>query len=146
MVEALSEARRFGHVHTLVFALLLATSFDQLTRSPMVHMEEMLALSAEHGFHYHFCFAQAFRGRSLLALGQAQEGFALLTQGLAELRAAGGVSGNASMLTWLAEAHAMLGQPADERRCQPRQFIACSAGFMPPLLLWVVTGGGPRRR
>ena len=57
----------------------------------MVHMEEILALSTEHGFPFYLGLALAFRGRSLIALGQAQEGLALLTQGLAELRATGAV-------------------------------------------------------
>ena len=57
----------------------------------MVHIEEFLALTTEHGFPYYLGWALAFRGRSLIALGQAQEGLALLTQGLAELRATGGV-------------------------------------------------------
>ena len=53
----------------------------------------------------------------MIALGQAQEGLALLTQGLAELRATGAVVGTPMLFTWLAEAHAMLGQPAEARNC-----------------------------
>ena len=53
----------------------------------------------------------------MIALGQAQEGLALLTQGLAELRAAGAVLNTPMLLTWLAEAYAMLGQPAEGRNC-----------------------------
>ena len=67
----------------------MANWLDWLTRSPMVHMEEILALTTEHGFPYYLGWALAYRGRSLIALGQAQEGLALLTQGLAELRATG---------------------------------------------------------
>ncbi len=62
-------------------------------------------------------WALAFRGRSLIALGQAQEGLALLTQGLAELRATGAVVNTPMLFTWLAEAHALLGQPAEARNC-----------------------------
>jgi tetratricopeptide (TPR) repeat protein len=51
----------------------------------------------------------------LIALGQAQEGLALLAQGLAELRAIGVVIGTPMMFTWLAEAYAMLRQPTEER-------------------------------
>ena len=93
MDEALSEARRLRHVHTLAHVLRFANWLDWLTRSPMVHMEEVLALSTEHGFPHYLGWALALRGRSLIALGQAQEGLALLTQGLAELRATGGVAG-----------------------------------------------------
>ena len=51
-----------------------------------------------------------------MALGQAREGLALLTQGLAELRATGSRRNTPLLFTWLAEAHAMLGQPAEELR------------------------------
>ncbi len=52
----------------------------------MVHTEELLALTTEGGFPFYLGWALAFRARSLLALGRAQEGLALLTQSLAELR------------------------------------------------------------
>jgi hypothetical protein len=64
----------------------------------------------------------AFRGRSLIAPGQAQEGLALLTQGLAELRVTGGVVSTPRLFTWLAEAHAIVSQisgiwsPKDKNR------------------------------
>jgi tetratricopeptide (TPR) repeat protein len=90
---------------------------DWLTRSPMAHIDEVVALSSEFAFPHYLGFALACRGRSLLALGQAQEGLALLTQGLAELRARGGVAGTPIVFTWLAEAHAMLGEAADEQDC-----------------------------
>ncbi len=117
MDEALSEARRLGHVFTLVQVLFFAIMFDGVTRSPMVHMEEFLALSTEHGFPYYSGWALVLHGRSLIAIGQAQEGLALLTQGPAELRAAGAVTGMPAVFTWLAEAHAMLGQHAEALNC-----------------------------
>ena len=92
----------------------------------MVHTEESLALTDRARIsalfelgHWHF------RGRSLIALGQAQEGLALLTQGLAEFRATGAVITTPMLLTWLAEAYAMLGQPAEERNClaEAAQFV-----------------------
>ena len=86
----------------------------------MVHLEEVLTLSTDHGFPHYLGWALAYRGRSLTALGQAQEGLALLTQGLAELRATGGVANTPMLFTWLAEAYAMLGQPAEERIASPR--------------------------
>ena len=117
MDEALSEARRLRHAHTLAHVLVFANWLDWLTGSPMVHIEEFLALSTEHGFPFYLGWALAFRGRSLIALGQAQEGLALLTQGLAELRATGAVVSTPMLFTWLAEAHAMLGQPAEALNC-----------------------------
>jgi predicted RNA polymerase sigma factor len=53
----------------------------------------------------------------LIALDKAQEGLALLTQALAQLRSIGSSIGSPVLLTWLAEAHAMLGQPAEAWNC-----------------------------
>jgi len=113
--EALSEARRLRHALTLVHVLDFADLLNWITAAPMAHVEEFHTLTTEHGFRYYSGWALAHRGRSLIALGRAQEGLGLLTQGLAELRAAGSVIGTAGVFTWLAEAYAMLGQPAEER-------------------------------
>jgi tetratricopeptide (TPR) repeat protein len=115
--EALAEARRLGHAHTLAHVLVVENWIDALTCSPMVHLEETLALTTEHEFPFYLSLVRAFRGRSLVVAGQAQEGLALLTQGLAELRAIGGVNNTPMLLTWLAEAYALLGQPAEARNC-----------------------------
>jgi class 3 adenylate cyclase/tetratricopeptide (TPR) repeat protein len=115
--EALSEARRLGHAHTLAHVLDHATWIDWLTRSPMVHMQELLTLSAEHGFPHYLGLGLAFRGRSLIALGQAQEGLGLLTQARGELRPSKDVANMPILLIWLAEAHAVLGQSAEELNC-----------------------------
>ena len=40
MDEALSEARRVKHAHTLAHVLILASWLDWLTCSPMMHVEE----------------------------------------------------------------------------------------------------------
>ena len=117
MDEALSEARRLGQTLTFVHGLNLANWIDWLTRAPEVHQGEFLSLSGEHGFPHYLSWALAFRGRSLVACGQAQEGFALLTQGLAELRAAGAVVNTPMLLTWLAETHGMVGQLDEALNC-----------------------------
>jgi hypothetical protein len=54
MDEALSEARRLRHSHTLALMFCMASWLDWLTRSPMVHTEEVLALTAERGFSLFF--------------------------------------------------------------------------------------------
>jgi tetratricopeptide (TPR) repeat protein len=117
MDEALSAAHRLKHAHTLVLVLVCAVRFDWLTRSPDVHTAKILALMAEHRFPFYFGSTLAFRGRSLLALGQAQEGLALLVQGLAELRADCCVASTPMLFTWLAEAYVMLGQPEESQNC-----------------------------
>jgi tetratricopeptide (TPR) repeat protein len=115
--QALSEARRLGNVHMLVYMLNMALSLDQITRSPMVHLEEFLALSTEHRFRHFSSLAMVIRGRSFIAIGQAEQGLALLRQGREELRVIGVVARTPTVLTSLAMAHAMLGQQAEALDC-----------------------------
>jgi predicted ATPase len=58
-------------------------------------------------------WAYADIGHGLIARGQAQEGLALLMRALAHFRAMENAQSLPMLLTWLAEAHAMLGQPAE---------------------------------
>ncbi len=113
MNEALSEARRLGHAHTRIHVLGFAGWLDWLTGSSELRLrsDEVMALSTEHGFPLWLGYATAFHGLSLTGLGQARDGLALLTQGLAAVRAAGSVANTPSLLIFLAAAHAMLGQP-----------------------------------
>ena len=85
--EALSEARRLRHAQTLADVLILASWIEWITGSPEMqrYAEEILALSTEHGFPFYLGWATAFRGASLTALGQAQEGLSLITRGLASI-------------------------------------------------------------
>jgi class 3 adenylate cyclase/tetratricopeptide (TPR) repeat protein len=113
--EALSEARRLRHAQTLAMVLNLANWIGCVTRSSEMqwHAEELLALSTEHGFPYFVGVATAYSGLLLTALGQAQEGLTLITRGLKAVRATGTVAGTPNVLMWLAEAHAILGQPME---------------------------------
>jgi hypothetical protein len=72
MNEALFEARRLGHAYTLAFVLLQATWMDLITRCAELqqHVEEVLTLSTEHGFGYHFVTATRYHGHSLNMQGQ----------------------------------------------------------------------------
>jgi predicted ATPase len=89
---------------------------DLATGSPLIHAEELLALSTEQKFAQWLGWGMAFRGLALAADGQAQEAFALLTQALAQRRAIGAVEGLPWLLAWLANVTAMLGQPAEAWR------------------------------
>jgi predicted ATPase len=111
--EALSEARRFRQGLTLPNVLVRANQIESITRSADMqgHTEELLALSTEHGFPLFLGFGLVYRGLRLNALGQAQEGLTLLKQGLATIRATGAVAGTSFVLTGLAEAYGILGQP-----------------------------------
>ena len=113
MDEALFEARRLRHAHSLVHALVFADWLDWLLRKPEVHADEVLALTAENGFPNYSGWGLAHRGHSLIALGKAQEALPLLAEGLLELDATRNGVNKPMVFTWLAEAYAMLGQPAE---------------------------------
>jgi tetratricopeptide (TPR) repeat protein len=117
MYEALSAARRLGQVVWLVDVLLLADGIASFFPSPVVHLDEALALSTEHGLQNHACRARLACGRSLVAQGQARESLELLIPGLAEYRSSGGVIGMPLILQCIAQANAMLGQPGEVFDC-----------------------------
>jgi class 3 adenylate cyclase/tetratricopeptide (TPR) repeat protein len=117
MNEALSEAHRLQHLFTVVLTLCWASWLDLLTGSPLMDIEELQSLATEHDFPHMLANALAIRGRSLIALGQAQEGLELCRQALAKHRAIGHVAGSADLLASLAVAHASLGHPDEARNC-----------------------------
>jgi tetratricopeptide (TPR) repeat protein len=96
-----------------------ANWMESITCSPerQSYAEELLALSAEHGFPFFSALPLAYRGRSLTALGQAREGHELLMQALAAVRATGAVARTPILLMWLAEARARLGHPVEALNC-----------------------------
>jgi class 3 adenylate cyclase/tetratricopeptide (TPR) repeat protein len=117
--EALSEGRRLRHAQTLAYVIWFANWIGRITRSPETeqYAEELLALSTEHGFQFYLGWAAGYRGASLTARGQAQEGRTLLTQGLTAVRATGAVLGTPLVLTMLAESCATLGRPVEGLHC-----------------------------
>jgi class 3 adenylate cyclase/predicted ATPase len=117
--EALSEARALKHAATLALVLIYANMMASITcsRELQRHAEELRTLSIEHGFRLWSSFATVYCGRSLISLGQAREGLALVTQGLAEHRAAGAIFNTPLHLALHAEAHAMLGRPVEGLIC-----------------------------
>jgi predicted ATPase/class 3 adenylate cyclase len=117
--EALSEARRLGHVHTLADVLISANAIDNILGSPelQTHADEMLALSIERGLPLHLAWATAYRGVALVALGEREEGLAQITQAMTRMRATGAVTGGPDLLMMLAEAHNGLGKPGEGLNC-----------------------------
>jgi class 3 adenylate cyclase/tetratricopeptide (TPR) repeat protein len=117
--EALSEARQVRHAQTLAVVLVNASMVEAITRSPEMQRraEELLALTAEHGFPLYLGHATVFRGALLTARGRAQEGLTLLTQGLAAIRDTGTVAGTPRVLMRLAAAYTRLGRPAEGLNC-----------------------------
>jgi predicted ATPase len=120
MDEPLSEAQRSDHVFTAVFVRGFACWVDWIAGLPRVaqrRADEAIALSNEHDFGNWLGYGLVHRGWSMTALGQAQEGFALLTEGLSVLRNIGAIVATPSALTMLAEANLKLGRPIEGLSC-----------------------------
>jgi class 3 adenylate cyclase/tetratricopeptide (TPR) repeat protein len=117
MNEALAEARRLGHAHTLAQVLTAACREFSTPYETQRYAEEAMALSIEHGFPFWLAIANARLGWALTLLGRAQEGVALMTKGVSMCRATGNALNMTWILTLLAEAHARLGQSVEGLNC-----------------------------
>jgi class 3 adenylate cyclase/tetratricopeptide (TPR) repeat protein len=120
MKEALSEARRLEHAHTLAQVLQAASLVELNTGSPYEarrYAEEATEVSNQYGFLHWSAWGTIAHGRSLAVLGQPREGVALLKKGLAMVRATGAVVETPEFLGYLAAAYAQLGRPADGLNC-----------------------------
>lgn len=118
--EALSEARRLDHPFTVAFVLSKVCAVEAaagLPRDAWRHAEELEALSNEHGFPLWLGLGLLQHGRSLTALGQAQDGLAVLASGLSALRSAGAVVHTPLALCFLAEAHTKVGHLQEAQNC-----------------------------
>jgi class 3 adenylate cyclase/tetratricopeptide (TPR) repeat protein len=114
MNEALSVARQHAYTRSLVG--VYACEAEWVAGSPQVaqpRAEEMVALSSEHGFPLLLGLGMIFRGWSMTALEQGQEGLDLLTKGLSIVRATGAGIQTPLALILIAETHARLGRPAE---------------------------------
>jgi len=118
--EALSEARSLDHPFTVAFVLSKVCAVEAAAGLPhdaRRHAEELVALSNEHGFPLWLGLGLLQHGRSLMAVGQAQDGLPLLTKGLSVLRGAGAVVHTPCALCYLAEAHAKVGHLQEGQKC-----------------------------
>ncbi|WP_027555879.1 adenylate/guanylate cyclase domain-containing protein [Bradyrhizobium sp. Cp5.3] len=118
--EALSEARSLDHPFTVAFVLSKVCAVEAAAGLPhdtLRHAEELVALSNEHGFPLWLGLGLLQHGRSLTALGQPQDGLALLAKGLSVLRGVGAVVHTPRALCFLAEAHAKVGRLQEGQQC-----------------------------
>jgi predicted ATPase len=116
MNEALVDARRLGHAHTLAQVLTRACDFSS-PHEAQRYAEEAVALSIEHCFPHWLGAAKANLGWALTGIGRPLEGIALMTKGLSMLRAVGGMLILPQILTSLADAHGRLGEPVEGLNC-----------------------------
>ena len=111
----IAEARRLGHAHTLAAALYFCLRTGWAGRlDPAILLqeaEELLALSAEHGFPHWSVQAVGFRGWCLAASGQPAQGIPLLTAALERQRALGSTLYIPHGLAMLADAYRIGGAP-----------------------------------
>jgi predicted ATPase len=81
------------------------------------HAQEVAALCDTHGFPQWAAWGCMFQGQALMALGQVQEGFDLVTEGLARFRETGAILAEPTAITILAEAYRALGRPHEALTC-----------------------------
>ena len=113
VAEGLSEATRLGHVYSHAFMLIFAAWSACTAKSPQEvrrYAEELVSICEEHGFPHWWGWGNCSLGRSLVMLGQAQEGINSLKKGLSAVRATGAITSTPAALLWLAEAYSAHGQ------------------------------------
>jgi hypothetical protein len=114
--EALSEASRLEHVYTLTHASLYAAWIECAVGSPYDirdHAERAVSLASEHGFPFERAWGLIYRGSSISALGEPEEGYAQVARGLSMHRATGSVLCTAFGLTLLAGTCGRLGRTTE---------------------------------
>jgi class 3 adenylate cyclase/predicted ATPase len=120
MGQALSEARRLDHPHTLAFVLCWACIVHKATNSPVEvaqYAEEFVAVATEHGFPLWLGFGIFYRGWSLAMLEEPRRGLPFLTDALRIIRATGAVISTPFVLVGLGEAYLNLDQPVEGLNC-----------------------------
>lgn len=114
--EALALAHELSHPYSLAFARWGAAIVSQFRRDvPAVyeHAEAAVALSTERGFPLWAAQGTSLRGWALAMQGQAEEGMAQVSHGIASSRATGAANVVPYLCTVLAEVSAHLGHPED---------------------------------
>jgi predicted ATPase len=105
--EAVRLARGMSHPFSLGFIEFFVVVLHYLrgeAREAQEHVEDMIALSAEHGFTLLLAWATTLRGCAMAAQGHHEEGIAQIQEGIAATRATGSELGRPRDLSWLAEA------------------------------------------
>jgi predicted ATPase len=111
--RALALARQVSHPVTLAGAHFCAATVHQLRREAADvegHAQAAIAVSAEHGLPFFLSQGTILRGWALAQRGRAEEGIALIREGLAAYQATGAECVRPHYLALLAEELARQGQ------------------------------------
>ncbi len=110
---ALEHAHKFGHPHTIAFALVGGCELDWLLGDREAgdrHLEELTQISNEKGFVYWQAHAVFYQGEKITLEGKVEEGIAQMRQGLAMMKATGIQTCFTRLLARLADACLKTGQ------------------------------------
>jgi class 3 adenylate cyclase/predicted ATPase len=117
---ALAEARQLSDAFSRAYAILFGLFTERGERpadARLLLAEELLDLSAEHGFPLLNAAGAVHRGWCLSMLGRQVEGIAQLNDGLDAYRSIGNVLAMPYQLTLLAEAYGVARQPEAGLEC-----------------------------
>ena len=117
--ESLAEARALAQPYSiahalngLAFTLLLEGRYDAARR----RLEELSALTAEHGMSYYAAICQALQGCCLVGQGEAHKAARTLRRAIRAYRATDSVLYLPTFMTWLAQALGREGRIAEGLR------------------------------
>jgi class 3 adenylate cyclase/tetratricopeptide (TPR) repeat protein len=114
--EGLRYARESRHLFSLGLALTAKPRTHCFLREPeiaLMHAEEAIALSDEHGFAEWIPWGRFNRGWALAALGRVADGVAEMAEGIAGFERLGGVPWQRFSIALLAHGHARLGRHSE---------------------------------
>src|SRR5262249_22671911 len=113
--EALALARALFHPFSLALAFISAAWLHQFRREgrdTQEQAEAVMTLSTDQGFPLWWARGAMLRGWALVEQGRAEEGSALIQQGVAAYQATGADMWGAYRLVLLAEAYGEVGRAA----------------------------------
>ena len=119
--QALKDARESGHAASLLWALtgsfFFVDSYCGNYTTANARVDELIALADEKDAAFWKAFGMLGRGWLLGLTGRASDAVQMITSGIAAWRSTGATCSCRSWLSYLAAAHAELGQLDDAWRC-----------------------------
>jgi class 3 adenylate cyclase/predicted ATPase len=118
--QALRDAQEIGHAATLMFALAVTSVTRTLIGDYLAvnaQLDEVIALAEEKGALLWKAFGIVFQGDVFAVMGKASDAVQMITSGIAAMRSTGSTFFAPLHSSYLARAHAELGQFDDAWRC-----------------------------